>query len=80
MDRIPTNPEVAALLGIDEASVEEFRQETHRLKDGAWLVQFAYWMPQELRQSLTGSFTLTVTLLEILLIAESLSELGSIGR
>ena len=24
MDRIPTNPEVAALLGIDEASVEEF--------------------------------------------------------
>jgi hypothetical protein len=61
MHGIPTNPEVATILGIDEASVEEFRQETHRLKDGAWLVQFAYWMPQELRQGLTGSFTLTVT-------------------
>lgn len=55
-DAIPTNQEVAAILGIDEASVEKFRQETHRLQDGAWLVQFAYWMP------LTGSFTLTITL------------------
>lgn len=41
-DAIPTNQEVAAILGIDEASVEKFRQETHRLQDGAWLVQFSY--------------------------------------
>nr|WP_218179960.1 hypothetical protein [Pseudomonas reactans] len=61
-DAIPTNQEVATILGIDEASVEKFRQETHRLQDGALLVQFAYWMPQELRQGLTGSFTLTITL------------------
>ncbi|WP_153786086.1 hypothetical protein [Pseudomonas sp. EMN2] len=61
MEGAPTNKELAAILGIDEALVEEFRQETHRLQDGAWLVQFAYWMPQELRQDLTGSFTVTVT-------------------
>ncbi|QCI14175.1 hypothetical protein E6B08_23780 [Pseudomonas putida] len=62
MDAIPTNQEVAAILEIDESSVKEFRQETHRLQDGAWLIQFAYWMPKELRQGLTGSFTLTITL------------------
>lgn len=61
MDGVPTNQEVAAILGIDEALVEEFRQETHRLHNGAWLVQFAYGMPQDLRQGLTGCFTLTIT-------------------
>ncbi|MNE78389.1 hypothetical protein D3C80_1747920 [compost metagenome] len=57
MHDIPSNAEIAHQIGISEAEVAHYREETFRLGDGSWLVHFAFAMPMELRQRLTGSFT-----------------------
>lgn len=49
MESIPNNKEVGLVLGLDEDLIKKYRQETYRLKDGSWLVHFAYWMPAQLR-------------------------------
>lgn len=61
MNTEPTNQEVAAAVGIDEAQVERYRRETVRLNEGSWLVHFSYEMPRELRYGFTGSFTALIT-------------------
>ncbi|MCE5976974.1 hypothetical protein [Pseudomonas sp. JR33AA] len=58
MDEAPSDFSVAVRIGISEQQVTLYRRETFHLGDGSWLVHFAFSMPKELRQQLTGSFTL----------------------
>lgn len=60
MDREPTNQEVADVIGIEVAQVEQYRGPALQLGDGSWLVHFSFDMPRELRHSFTGSFTAIV--------------------
>lgn len=57
MQHLPSNAEIAHHIGISEEQVACYRGDTFRLGDGSWLVHFAFIMPVELRQRLTGSFT-----------------------
>lgn len=54
----PSDSDISVRIGVSEADVALYRGDTFRLKDGSWLIHFSFAMPQELRQSLTGSFTL----------------------
>ena len=58
VDEEPSDFSVAVCIGISEQQVPLYRRETFHLGDGSWLVHFAFSMPKELRQQLTGSFTL----------------------
>ncbi len=58
MDKEPSDLLIAVCIGISEQQVTFYRRETFLLGDGSWLVHFAFSMPKELRQQLTGSFTL----------------------
>lgn len=58
MGQPPTNQEIALEVGLSEEEVQQYRRETYLLKDGSWLIHFAFHMPKPLRERLTGSFTL----------------------
>ncbi|BDM23028.1 MULTISPECIES: hypothetical protein [Pseudomonas] len=58
MDEEPSDSFIAACIGVSEQQVTLYRREAFLLGDGSWLVHFAFFMPKELRQHLTGSFTL----------------------
>lgn len=59
MHDMPSDSQIAHLIGISEAEVSRYRGDTFRLGD-TWLIHFAFVMPSELRQRLTGSFTFTL--------------------
>lgn len=56
----PSNLEIAGRIGVSETDVARYRGDTFRMSDGSWLIHFSFVMPRELRQSLTGSFTLLI--------------------
>lgn len=58
MNKEPSDYLIAVCIGVSEQQVNFYRRETFLLGDGSWLVHFAFFMPIELRQRLTGSFTL----------------------
>lgn len=58
MNDEPSDSLIAVRIGISEQQVAFYRRDTISLGDGSWLVHFAFTMPSELRQRLTGSFTL----------------------
>ena len=58
MEQPPSNQEIAAEAGLSEEEVLQYKRDAYLLKDGSWLIHFAFHMPKPLRKGLTGSFTL----------------------
>ncbi|MGE8110861.1 hypothetical protein [Pseudomonas sp. NPDC086566] len=60
MSDAPSDLDIASRIGVSETDVALYRGDTFRMNDGSWLIHFSFLMPRELRQGLTGSFTLLI--------------------